>query len=151
MRVHQACGDMKALLRDAYHADPAIVVWNVLEQPLDCVVGVRALVDVFVALFVWMIWARLQELTFRHVTPARVLIDEYETLFLEVLGGTKRGPIVIHTIRRDAVGRARQEKWILLRSVFWNINGRVEPGSIAHRNLILVFCITLLHARRVLS
>ena len=88
MRVHQACCDVKARLRDANHSDSAVIVWNVLKQPFDRVVGVSALVDILAALFVRLIRTHLQELTFGHVSPTRVLIDEYEPLFLKMLRGS---------------------------------------------------------------
>src|SRR6185295_7298624 len=105
----------KARLRDAYHADAAVVVWNVLEQPFDRVIGVGAFVDIVVALFVRMIRPHLQELTLGHVSPARVFVNEYETLFLEVLRRPERSAIVIDSIGDDAVRRAGQQKRILLR------------------------------------
>ena len=46
MRVDDARRDVEAGLRDADHAGAAVVVRDVLQQPLDGVVGVGALVDV---------------------------------------------------------------------------------------------------------
>src|SRR5579859_3979677 len=47
MRIDHAHGDEIAGIRDAVHADAAVVVRNILDQPVDGVVGVGAFVHGF--------------------------------------------------------------------------------------------------------
>jgi hypothetical protein len=139
MRVDQAGRDVKAWLRDPDHADAPVVVRDALQQPVDGVVGVRALVDVLRSLLDRHVRPHLLELALRHVAPARVLEDEDEARVLEAAGRTERGAIRVDAVRADAVGRARQQERPRLRGVFGQVDRREQPDAVTHRHEMLVF------------
>ena len=76
MRVDHAGGGVEAGIGDAPHADLAVVVGDVLDQPLDGVVGVGAFVGVLRAALDGAVRRHVDELAFGHVAAADVLVDE---------------------------------------------------------------------------
>src|SRR5207302_98247 len=76
-------------IRDAPHADPAVVIWYVLDQPVDRVIGVRAFVDVVGAVLLRPVRPHVDELALRHPAPADVLVDDDVTLVAEERRGTE--------------------------------------------------------------
>ena len=137
MRMDDAGGDVEAGLGDADHSGAPVVVRDVLQQPVDRVVGVRALVDLF-----WPLGRiegpHLLEFPFRHVAAARVLVDEDEAVLLKVLGWSERARILVDAVGRDAVRRAGNQERILLGGVFRHIHGGEEPGPVTHGDHVFI-------------
>jgi hypothetical protein len=73
----------KAGVGDAPNADPAVVVGNVFDQPIDGVVGVRALIHVFRAAQRVLAHGNIHEDAFGEIPAANILIDEDEALSRE--------------------------------------------------------------------
>src|SRR5688500_11910563 len=99
MRIDHAHRSAEAGIRDAPHADAAVVVWNVLYEPLDRVIGVSAFVDVFRAAFLRLVRPYVYELAFRHQSSAHVLVDEDELLALKVVRWAKSVSVSVWTVR----------------------------------------------------
>src|ERR1700687_1051004 len=75
MRVDQTHGHEKTVVRNSVHAYTAVVVFNVFYQPLDGIVGIRALIG--------SVWLRVAVQRAEHlkcslgaVAPAYVLEDK---------------------------------------------------------------------------
>ena len=89
--VDHAGDGVETRVRDARLPDLAVVPLHVLQQPLDGVVGVAALVDLL-ALLRWVVRPHIDELALGHPPPAHVLVDE------DV-------PALAHSARRAAASR----------------------------------------------
>ena len=128
------CGLMPAIvarkpgIRDAEDADAPVVVRHVLEEPVDRVVGVGALVGAF---RVGGIVQRAvhEELALAAESPADVLVDED----VPVRG---EEPIVVphRRVAGDAVWRARDEDGQRGVRAPRLADARVEPNAVAHRD-----------------
>ena len=86
--------------------DPAVVVRNVFDQPVDRVVGVAALVESAAALAGW--GRTSTNVALRHEAPAHVLIDEDEPLAARTSPTARGRPVDVDPVGPDAVGRAGQ-------------------------------------------
>ena len=75
MRVDDPGGRIKTGIRDAVHTNSIVVVRDVLRQPLDRVVSVRALVYV-ARRAVSDVGSDVDVIAFAHPAPAHILIDE---------------------------------------------------------------------------
>ena len=93
---------VKARIRNAVDADPAVVVRHVLNQPIDGVVGVGGLVDLLAGL-VGNVRPHVFVLAFAHVAPAHVLIDKDVAFAREQFIGAQRRLELIRAVGRDAV------------------------------------------------
>ena len=119
-----------ARVADAEHADAAVVVRDLLQQPVDGVVRVRRLVH---RLRVVRIAARPRhhERAFRLVAPADVLVGEGVPVvgqFLHVVAEVALGPAV------DAVGRADEDDGHRPVGLLRDVNRGVELHPVAHRH-----------------
>ena len=144
MRMDDAGGDVEAGLGNTDHAGAPVVVRDVLQQPVDGVVGIRALVDFFRSLG-RIEGPHLLELPFRHVAAARVLIDEDEAVFLKVLGRPERARILIDAVWRDAVRRAGDQERVLLGGVLRHIHGGEKPRPVTHRDHVFILRVSRSH------
>src|ERR1043165_10302872 len=66
---------VEAGIRNSPHADPAVVVRHVLDQPINCVVSVSRLIDLVAAL-VWDVRPHIFIDAFAAVTPAHVFVNK---------------------------------------------------------------------------
>src|SRR5215510_1023295 len=106
VRIDDTHRNIKTRIRDAPHADTAIMVWNVLEQPLDRVVSVTAFVNLGRALLSRDIGTCIDELSFRHYPPAHVLINEDITFLGHLHRRSDGGLEVIGTVWPHTISRA---------------------------------------------
>src|SRR5471030_1300687 len=104
MRVDDRSGGVEAWIREAPDADVAVVPRHMFQQPLDGVVGVRALVGLTGP---WVVDLRtdVQESTLRLIAAADVLEDEDVSGAIEGFGWTKTRVVAVRTVRRDAIRR----------------------------------------------
>src|SRR5262249_61698765 len=86
----------------------------------------------------------------RTYASARVLIDEDEPFLLEMFRRPERRAVIVDAIRGDAVGRARKQERIRLRSVFGRVDDGEQSNAVAHRDQEFVLGVTLLDGVRVL-
>ena len=120
-----------------HDADVAVVVRHVLDEPVDRVVGVAGLVDVF-ALLRRIVGADVDELPLGHVTAAHVLKDEDVARLVVERRLAEPGPVLVFAIRSHAVGRARHQHRVFLRLIFRDVDGGEELDAVAHRDLVFV-------------
>src|SRR5262249_43632156 len=65
------------------NSDPAIVVGEILNEPVDGVVGIRAFIDVLGPVLLRQMWAYVHELAFGIVASTDILKDEDVAFFIE--------------------------------------------------------------------
>ena len=147
VRVDRPHRCIEAGVRDAPHADAAVVPGDVIEQPLDGVVGVRGLVHRVPALLDRH-RPHLDELPLGHELSAHVLVDEDEALVLEALRRSEARGVGRGAVRRHAVRRPKQQDWIGLRGVARRVNGREQRDAVAHGHTMLGLRIPAFDARR---
>jgi hypothetical protein len=124
---------VKPGIRDAVDADAAIVIRNILDQPIDRVVSVAGFVNL-VSLFVGDVWPHIFVFAFAHIAPAHVLIDEDIAFARKQIIGPKRIAKSVQAVRRDAVTRAVKHERILLLRVLRLVDRSEELHTVAHRN-----------------
>ncbi len=100
--VDHAGGRVEPGIRDAPHPDPAVVVGHVLDQPVDRVEGIGALVDLVRAGLLRPVRPHVDELALRHPAAAHVLVDHDVALVAEERRGAE-----VRLVGVDAVGLRR--------------------------------------------
>ena len=76
MRINDCLGRVVSGIGNAPHSDPAIVVRNVFDEPVDRVVGVRALIDVCRSRLLGLEWSHPFEIALRHESSTHILINK---------------------------------------------------------------------------
>ncbi len=76
MRVNGSHGGVEARIGDAPDADASIVVGNVLDEPVDAVIGVTGLVNIAGSFFVRDVGTHVLEGAFAEELSAHVLVDK---------------------------------------------------------------------------
>ncbi len=142
--VDDAGGGVEAGIGDAPHADLAVVVGDVVNEPLDGVVGVGAFVGILGAALDGAVRRHVDEIAFGHVAAADVLVDEDELLAAEFIRRAEGGLVVLHAVGPDAVGRAGQHDGIGFGGVLGDVDAGEEALAIAHGNLEFVLGIVRL-------
>ena len=125
-----AHGGVEAGIADAPLADAAIGSTDMLEQPLDGVVGVGALVHGGAA--DGPLGPHVHELALGHHPSAHILVDEDETLILEGSGRAQLRHEGLLTVGVHTVGRALQEDGVGAVGVPRRVDGREEVHAIPH-------------------
>lgn len=124
---------VEAGVGDAEHADAAVVAGDIFDHPVDGVVGIAGLVDIFIGLLVFVEGADVFECTFAHPAAADVLANYY-VAFAQIvaqIAGEKISPIVL-AIGGAGVGRAGQEDGMFLRGIFRRIDGGEQFDAVSH-------------------
>ena len=138
MRLEQRHGREPAAVGDASFARAAVVVGNILQQPINCVVGVRAFVN-------GVRIAAVARRPLHHKRPfgtvAAADILEHEDVaireHIRIKIKQAREPFVVIA---KAVGRSRQEKRERLLRFLWRVDFGVQFHAVAHRNHHVAFC-----------
>ena len=112
--VDHAGGRVEPGVRDAPHADPAVVVGHVLEQPVDRVERVGALVDVGGAGLLRPVRPHVDELALRHPAPAHVLVDHDVALGAEERRRAEVRLVGVDAVGLNAVGRPAEHDRVAL-------------------------------------
>ncbi len=136
--VDDGGGGIESGIGDAPDADLAVVVGDVLEQPVHGVVHVGAFIG-FAGLRMVDMGAHFNKLPLRLVAAADVLQDEDVAGAGEGFGGAEARGILIFAVRGDAVGSAGHEKGIGFGGVFGDVNGGEELDAVAHGDAELIF------------
>ena len=148
MGADQGVGGVETGRRDAPYAHAAVVIGHVLQQPVDRIVGIRALVDVGFRRLVRVVGTHGLELPFGHHAAAHVLVHDDVPLAGEEHGGPDPR-LVRRPVRRHAVGRALQQDGIGPRVVLRHVDGSEQPGAVAHGHVTLHLLIVLDDVPRV--
>src|SRR2546427_746898 len=124
MRIwHSGC-HIKSRIRNSVHARFAIVVGNVLQQPVDGVVGVGTFIHILGVFFVILVWRHLDKGSITLKAASHILIDENKSISDEARRRTEMLAVVVCSVRSNAVRRPLDQKGISLRwgSIFWHID-----------------------------
>ena len=145
VRVDHARGGVESGLRNAVHPDLAGVAGNVLDQPVDGVVGVGALVGVLGAALHGLVRADHDVVAFAQIAAANVLIDEDEFLAREQLEGPSAGAVLVDAVGRDAVAGALHHDRVRLSlgDVFGNVDRGEELDAVAHGDAVFELVVVL--------
>src|SRR5215831_16306610 len=148
MRVRHSCRHVESGIGNSVKPGLAVVVRNVFHQPLDSVVGVRALVDVLGALLL-LVRRHFDKRSVALVAAAHVLIDKDEPVLHKAWCRSETLRIVVCTIRGDAIGSPldQERKGLCWRSILGYIDRREQLRAVAHSNPIIVFCVVLTNLR----
>ena len=139
MSIDRTLGRVEARIRDAINSGLAVVIRNMLQKPVNRVIGIAGFVDIFGRLLVGLIRTNMNVLAFRPALPAHVLIDEDEALANKLLRRPKRCPVVVDSVRRNRVRCPGDQKRILLRRALRRVNRGEKPHAIPHRDEEFVF------------
>src|SRR5581483_1326565 len=145
MRINDAGRCEESGIRNPPDSGFAVVVGNVFQQPVNAVIGVTAVVDVFVGFLLVDVRPHLGEGSFRHVSATHVLKHKDVAGFVELKRGTKLLTVLIDTIGGDAVRSAVEEKWIRTGAVFGNVDSSEQMNPVAHGNAVFVFRVMFLY------
>ena len=144
--VDHAGGGVEAGLRDAVHADFGGVVGNVLDEPVDGVVGVGALVGIFGAALDRLVGADDDVIAFAHVAAADVLVGEDEFFAGEEFGGAEGGAVLVGAVGRDVVAGALEHDGVGLvvgEGVLGDVDGGEELDAVAHGDAVFELGVVL--------
>src|SRR5689334_8251420 len=103
MSANQTGGRIEARIGDAPHPYLAVVVGNVLDEPIDAVVGIGALIDVGRPAMSVLFGPHVRKSSFRHPAAAHILVDENILAFRVELRWAEAGSITVLAVRRDTV------------------------------------------------
>ena len=129
---------VEARIGDPPHADPAVVVGHVLDQPIDRVVGVRALVDVGGLLLAVAMRPHVLELALRHPSAADVLVGDDIAVAAEGRRWADVRLVGVLAIRLDPVRRAQQHHRIPMPLLLGDVDRREQPDPVAHRDAVFI-------------
>jgi|SRR5579863_625413 len=132
MGIDQAVRGVVAGIGDAPDADFAVVVWEIVDQPVDGVIGIGAVIEVAGAVKVGFVRADVYKRAFGHVAAADVLVDENESLCFGGFGRADADAVVISSVWGDRVGRALHQDRIFLRRVLRDVDACEQTDAIAH-------------------
>ena len=145
MRADHPHRHFPSVPRDAPLAHAAIVVRDVLHEPVDRVPRIRALVRLRRALHVRNV---VDELALRLELSARVLVDEDVALSREFVVRAENGAVIVCAVRSDAVCGARHQDRIARRRLLRRVHDREELHAVAHRDVDLALDVVRLHVVR---
>ena len=139
MRVHQAEGGEKSGIRNAPDTGLSVIIRHILNEPIDGVPGIGALVGIFPAVEVHLVGRDVDECSLGQIAAAHILIHHDEALFFGRFRRPDHGPVIIDPIRSDRVRRAHHQQRVGVRSVLGRIDAGVESDPVAHGNTVIVF------------
>ena len=148
MRINHPSTGVEAWVRDPRHSDLAIVIGDLLDQPVDGVVGVRTLIDLLRRLLGEM-RSHVDKLTFRHPPPSHVLVNEDVAGFAELGRRSQIISVLVNAVRLHVVRRSRHQKRIRPTRILRNVDRREQPFPVTHRNpvfVLRVMCFDMLNS-----
>ena len=87
----------------------------------------------------WVLCDRnVDELAFREIASANVLVDEDEAFLLEGFRLAQHRTVVVDAVGRDRVRRALHQERIGLAAVLGNVDGGEQLDAVAHGNAVVV-------------
>ena len=132
MRIDHAHGREESRVRDAVHAHVAVVVAHVLDQPLDGVPGVSALVGVLRAGLGRLVRADVNKGALGGKAPTHILAHENKLLAHQPVTEA-RIATSIHRVGLEVVRGPPQEDRVLA-GLLRGVHHGEEIHAIAHRN-----------------
>src|SRR5262245_21686370 len=124
MRVDDSLRGVMAGEGDPPHAYATVVVRNILQQPVNRVEAIRALVNISRSGLLWFVRCHPLEFTFGQETPADILIYKDVLFIHKGRTGSEGISVCIRPLRRNAIWRPREQDRICLRRVPRRIYGR---------------------------
>ncbi len=135
--VGQRHGRVEPGIRDPGDPDAPVVVGHVLDQPVDGVPGVAALVDVFVASLVRIVRPHINERALAHIAAPHVLEGEYVSGLDQVRVEHQGHAVTLLTARLYVIGRAPQQDRVRPSRVFRHVKRREQADAVPHRDVDL--------------
>ena len=132
MRVDHAHGDQKTVVGNTVQADPAVIVRNIFNQPIDGVVGVGAFIHAFRVGGI-VDGPQHDEFSFGGVAAANVLEHEDITVGHHRIVA-RQHPTVAVVRTGDSIGSAFEENGKWLGGVPGRVDFGVKADAIAHRD-----------------
>ncbi len=139
VRLDDPFHDLVAGGRSADHADPAVVVRHVFEQPIDGVIGVAVLIDL-PARLLRHVRPHHHKLAFGFVLPAHILLDENKPLVFKLERMPRRPEVGAARLRTgiNPVRRAKEEEGQIFVLLSRRIDHGVELDPVAHGNHVFL-------------
>src|SRR5262249_5825537 len=145
MGMDDAGGNVESGIRYPHHACTTVVARYVLDQPVDRIPRVGALVDILRTALLIDMRPHVRKLPLRHESPAHVLVNEDVPFVRKLRSRTDGIRIVVRTVRRNAVGRSFNQERIRFGSVFWDVYVGEELNAISHRDQDFTLGVTILN------
>ena len=137
--VDQAGGGVEARIRDAPEADLAVVVRHVLDQPIDRVERVAALVDVLGPGLLDDLRADVHERPAGAEAAPHVLIRDNVSRLAEQRRGPEILLVAVDPVGLDAVRGPHHDDRVFPGRILGGVDGREERHAVAHGDLEVVF------------
>src|SRR5688572_1790060 len=114
---------VKTRVGDPQHAHLAVVILQVLDQPVYSIIGITGLVNIVLAFFIRIIGPYVYKAALAHPAPPYILYYKDITFLhiLQPLGTPERA--VLSSVGRTAVGRAAHQYRMCFRIVLRQVNG----------------------------
>ena len=139
VRVGQRGRGIKTRVGDPPEPDAAIVVLNILQQPVDRVPGVRTFICLVFRLFAFYARGHLLELAFAHITAPYILVNEYIFLMQQHPVGPQGGPVDTVPVGPGGVRGALHQERVGMAHILRDINDRIQSLAIPHGYVYFFF------------
>ena len=155
VRINDARGSVKPGIRNSPDSHLAVVIGHVLQQKLNRVIGVGAVVHILARFLDVHVRMHFHKFAFGEISSSYILIDEDVIGLFKLFGWSQVFLVLVFAIGTNAVGRAIHENRMRLRSVLGHISGGEQFLAVAHRDAVLVLGVmrldvVFLRLRRVL-
>src|SRR5579862_507784 len=107
----------------------SVVVGDILNQPIDGVVGIGALIDLIRTVQDRPV---MNEFALRLEFAPGVLVDDDVPLLCEVVVRTDHRTVIVGPVRRNSVGCPADQNRILLRMIPRRVHDRKQFDTVAH-------------------
>src|ERR1051325_3336148 len=136
MRIRHSGRDIKSWIGDPVNTGFAVIVGNIFQQPINGVVGVRALVHILGTFFCVFVRRHFDKSTVALKSPTHILINKNETIGYKARSRSEVLRIIVCSIGSNAVRRTFDEKGIRFcwRSTLRDINRGEKLRAIPHGN-----------------
>ena len=143
---------IKTGIRNTEHAYLAVVIRQVLYQPVYSVPAVCCFIYVFIGFLIVIVWAHVHELAFAHPPATHILYHHYVVL-LQVcfLVGAPEVSQRVFAIRRTGIWGTCKQYRVRFRIIIRKVYRSEQPGTITHGDVLLQLGIVLHHPHTVAS
>ena len=139
MGIDHSCCGIESRIGDAHHSDVAIVVGDVLYEPLDRVVGVGAFINLCRLVVGRDVGSHVNKFSFRSIASPNILEDE-DIAFPPIRShGAAWVWEIVHAVWVTAIGCSLEKQGMGLVKLLGGEDGRVEFDPVSHWDHMFVF------------